>query len=97
MIDIAFTETGDLDLTTGDIVMTEPTGQHQCDILLASQGDFKESPITGVDSAAYINESDPFEYLRSARLQMTRDGMKIRDIYIDDQGEINIDGEYENH
>ena len=48
MIDILQTSDGDVELTD-DLVWTEPTEQHKRDLLLASQGDFKESPAVGVD------------------------------------------------
>ena len=95
MIDIKYTEAGDIDLSTGDLVLTEPTGQHQRDILLAAQGDFKEIPELGVDSVSYLNDSDPDDYLRAVRQQMELDGMKVRDVAIDSAGELIIDAEYE--
>ena len=89
MIDIKYTEAGDIDLSTGDLVLTEPTGQHQRDILLAAQGDFKEIPELGVDSVSYLNDSDPDDYLRAVRQQMEWD------VAIDSAGELIIDAEYE--
>ena len=95
MTDIKYTETGDIDLSTGDLVLTEPTGQHQRDLLLAAQGDFKETPELGIDSVSYLNDSDPDDYLRAVRQQMELDGMKVRDVTIDAAGELIIDAEYE--
>ena len=48
MIDILQTSTGDVELSD-DLIRTEATEQHKRDLLLASQGDFKEAPTVGVD------------------------------------------------
>lgn len=94
MIDIAHTENGDI-LLIDNLAWAEPTAQHQRDILLAAQGDFKQSPEMGVDSALYINESDPDDYLQEIRLQMSKDGMKVRDVALDAVGNLTIDADYE--
>lgn len=97
MIDIKQAADGDLDLTTGDIAMTEPTEQHKRDILLSSQGDVAESPLTGVGLMDYINAEDDGTMLRSISQQMQRDGIKIKLVGFDIDGQLIIDGEYENN
>ena len=95
--DIAYSENGDIDLSERDILYTESTGQHQRDILLAAPGDYKENPETGVDSALYLGDSDPADYLRAVRRQMERDGMKVRDVSLARTGELILDADYENN
>ncbi len=97
MIDIKQTDDGDLDFTSGDIEMTEPTGQHQRDILLAAPGDYKESPAVGVDSVRFMLDVEPADYLRRIRKQMSADGQKVKALsYNENTGKVDIDAEYEN-
>lgn len=95
MIDFKQTENGDIDLGSGDILMAEPTGQHMRDLLVAAQGHYKENPDIGVDSVSYLMDSEPDAYLRKVRKQCVRDGMTVKDIYME-HGELIIDAEYEN-
>lgn len=97
MIDIKHTEDGDIDLSTGDIQWcdTEPaTAQHKRDILLASQGDYKESPLSGVGVVDYLNDDEDNLFLRDIARQMQFDGIDVKGVYVDDTGEIIIDGGY---
>ena len=97
MIDIKQTDDGDLDFTTGDLEMVEPTGQHQRDILLAAPGDYKESPAVGVDSVRFMLDVEPADYLRRIRKQMSADGQKVKALsYNENTGKVDIDAEYEN-
>lgn len=97
MIDYKQTADGDIDLSAGDLQLVEPTGQHQSDIIISGQGHNKEAPHIGVDSILFMHDTDPSHYLRTLRKHFIRDGMKVHDIYLDAQGEINTDAEYENN
>ena len=92
--DIVQTETGDIDLSAGDLRYGESTAQHQRDILIAGQGDFKESPTVGVGSARYLNDNLPDDYLRQVRKQMQQDGMTVQRIAYGADGELTIKAEY---
>lgn len=80
MIDIQHTANGDIDLTAGDLLYAESTGQHQKDILLAGKGHYKESPEVGVDATEYVNDNGPENLLRSIRNEFIRDGMKVTQV-----------------
>lgn len=100
MIDIKYTEDGDIDLSTGDIQWcdtSEATAQHKRDILLSSQGDNKESPLSGVGVVDYLNDDDEGEtlFLRNIAKQMQFDGINVEQVAVSDAGEIVIDGGYE--
>ena len=95
MIDILQTSDGDVELTD-DLVWTEPTEQHKRDLLLASQGDFKESPAVDVDCVAYLPDTDPADFLRTVRKQCEKDGMRVDEITYNSNGELIIDAAYEN-
>ncbi|MEG2495643.1 MAG: hypothetical protein RSB32_08105 [Mucinivorans sp.] len=97
MIDIKQTPDGDIDLATGDIALIEPTEQHKADILMADQGDYKESPLTGVGLMEHINSENDGGLLRVVAQQMRRDGIKITQVGYDENGDLIIDGTYENN
>lgn len=84
MIDIAHNENGDIDLSTGDLLYSESTRQHQKDILLAGKGHYKETPELGVDALNYINDVEPENLFRSIRKEYTRDGMKVTKVSMND-------------
>ena len=95
MIDIKQQENGDIDLSTGDLQLAEPTGQHQRDMLIATQGSYKEAPIVGVGAINYLNDNERTGFLRAVNKEFTRDGMKVYEIGMPG-GELIIDAEYEN-
>lgn len=97
MIDIIDNEQGDLDLSTGDLMLQESTRSHQADILLSAQGDWCETPLLGVGIIDYINDNDPSGLLSATALQMQDDGMDVERIEFNEKGEIEIDAEYENN
>jgi len=93
MIDIKQIESGDIDITTGDLLFTEPTAQHQRDLLVANQGYYKEAPIVGVGSINFINDNERPAYLRAVNREFMRDGMKVHEIRMP-YNELIIDAEY---
>jgi hypothetical protein len=93
MIDIKQTPTGDIDLTTGDLFYAESTDQHQRDILLCGKGHFKSNPLTGVDAASYLSDDNIDNFLRGARKEFSRDGMKVKSLSVV-AGELNVIAEY---
>lgn len=100
MIDIKQTAEGDLDLSMGDIAFAnefDATEQHKADILYASQGDYKESPLTGVGIMDYINSEDNDMMRRDISIQMQKDGIKINKVGVDQSRSIIIDGRYEDN
>lgn len=96
MTDIKHTDTGDIDVSAGDILTATSDYQHQADILLARKGYYKERPTVGVGVEDYINETEPEELLRSVRKEFAGDGMKVTKVTIAATGEIETDAHYEN-
>lgn len=93
MEDIAHTADGDIDLAD-DLTRTEPTAQHERDLLLAGQGDFKEAPDMGVNCIDFMMDNDPSNLLRAVRKQCQKDGMRVRDVRYGPSGELIIDARY---
>lgn len=67
MTDIKHTDTGDLDLSMGDLQYTTSDYQHQKDILLSRKGYYKEFPVMGVDILEHVNETEPEALLRAIK------------------------------
>lgn len=88
---------GDLDFSTGDLILTESTGQHQRDIILADKGHIRNNPETGCGAMNFINDSKNTDYLRTVRMELIADGMKVKKIGTNNEGTIIIDAEYEDN
>lgn len=95
MLDIRHTQSGDVDLSSGDLEIAEATAQHQRDLLTARPGQNREFPLVGVDSVNYMSDHERAPYLRNIRKQFSRDGMTVKKIYFSTAGLLVIDAEYE--
>lgn len=98
MEDIYLAPDGDVDFTTGDLLNAtdgEATAQHKRDILVAAPGDYHESPTTGVAAVEYI-QGDTELFLRDVRKQMQADGITVKEVAFDGDGQLIIEGGYEN-
>ncbi len=93
MTDILFDETDDLAVIGGDMAIGEATLQHQADLLSAQEGEYKQSPVTGVGLSNFLNDEDPREMIRKIRLQFAQDGIQIDSLSFS-EGIANIKGTY---
>lgn len=88
---------GDLDLTTGDLLETESTWQHQRDLLLSDKGHIRQKPEAGVGAVNYMQDNDPEALLRATRKEFTSDGMKVKKVSFDQAtNDLNVEASYEN-
>lgn len=96
MTDVLFDTTGDIDFTTHDIVYGESTRQHQADILLARQGDYKSAPAVGVGIEDYLkgDDDDKAALLANTRLQFSNDGMKTIKLLQMDGSTLKVNASY---
>lgn len=96
MIDYKHTTDGDLDVSSGDIVLTESTWQHQRDLLLSDKGHIRDYPEGGVGAVNYLSDDDPESFLRETRKAFAQDGMKVKRLAISTvDGEMDVDASYE--
>lgn len=94
MIDILHDADFDLDISSGDIKLGDSLAQSQADILVASPGDYHNSPVMGVDSISYIHSNNKAGYLRAVRKQLTLDGQTVTKLSLDEwTGELEIEAE----
>lgn len=90
-------ENGDLDLATGDLLVTESTYQHQRDLLLSCKGHIRQKPEAGVGAVDYLQDNDPEALLRNTRKEFTADGMKVTKVAFNQEtDELNVEASYEN-
>jgi hypothetical protein len=91
LTDILCDETGDLLCSAGDLATGVSTLQHQADLLEASEGEYKQSPTTGIGISNFLNDEDPREMIRKIRMQFDGDGILISSLsYNQVNGSFNI-------
>ncbi len=89
LIDIV---TNDLASSDGDFLIGDSTRQHQVDLLVANEGEYKQWPITGVGIEGFLLDEDKTDMIRKIRSQFTRDGMSV--LKVTAIGGININAQY---
>lgn len=96
MIDMGVTSGGDLVVTgSGDLSMVESTAEHQKELILNNQGEYKENPTVGVGAFNYLDDTDGYSALtRAISQQFTADGMEVVGVTVQPNGMINTDAYY---
>jgi hypothetical protein len=94
MNDILLDTNGDLSFQNGDLKTGYSDNLHQEHILIANKGEYREFPEIGVAIEQIINDDDYMSVLIDAKKNLEYDGMKINNIKIDENGNIDIDGSY---
>lgn len=97
MNDIILDEDLDLAVSAGDFVIGDSEEQHQQLILIASQGSFRESPLTGVNIAQYIKtgftQAQIDKLRQKIRLQLQYDGYQRSVVKINSFDDIQLNAE----
>lgn len=73
---------GDLICVNGDLVIGDGTFGHQRDLMISCEGDFKQSPVTGIGIEGYLNAESTIDMLRKVRAQCKLDGMHMTSVSI---------------
>jgi hypothetical protein len=85
----------DLATDGGDFVSGEADEQHQALLLLTNQGEWRQSPLTGVGLLRY--QSGPMDSTRRGSLQreitiqLERDGYKVATVAVAPDSELTLD------
>ncbi len=94
MNDILLGEDNDLLFENGDFVIGNSDKQNQKLIIVSGKGDYKAHPEVGVGIEGYLNDESLTPLLIEIKKQLEYDGMKINDVFIDEEGKLVIDGKY---
>lgn len=97
MNDLLLDENGDLSIKNGDFEIGFSDNQHQEHILIANKGEYKEFPELGVGIAAMLGDDDYTDMLIEIKKNLEYDGMKIKNVKFDENGNLDIDGYYKNN
>ena len=96
MTDILLDENGGLLFSDGDLAIGFSDDQHQQHILIANKGEYKEFPEIGVGLVGMLGEDDYTPILIEAKKNLQYDGMTIRNIKFEQDGNLSIYGDYNN-
>lgn len=91
-IDFLMDVNGDELLINDDVVLGLSDEQHIIDILRSYPGEWKQSPLAGVNINRAINGLLDGTIRRDVRLQLEADGYKVKNITFTEE-ELNIDAE----
>jgi hypothetical protein len=94
MNDILLNTDGGLSIKNGDFDIGFSDNQHQEHILLANKGEYKEFPEIGVGIHAMLGDDDYTDMLIEIKKNLEYDGMKIKNVRFDENGNLDIDGAY---
>lgn len=85
----------DLNIINGDFAVIESTEQHQRLLLIATPGEYKQKPLSGVGLSNYLLDERPGNLLNNIRSQFTTDGMSVETVTISEEGILTIKADYE--
>lgn len=91
--DIALSEDYDLFIEGGDFVVADSLLQHFQLILSTKQGDWKDSPLLGVNYKETKNATNGEDMILKIKKNFAIDGIKVRKLIID-KDNIDIDADY---
>jgi hypothetical protein len=90
--DILLDDDGELQFRNGDLLIGESDGQHIQDILIASPGHYKQTPLLGGSLIMGLNGANTVDFKRDLRLQLESDGYEVATLNFNND-QINIDAE----
>lgn len=94
MIDITLDLTEDLAISAGDFSMRENTAQHQQQLILNNNGDFKQSPMLCVGAMNYLDDENFQGLMRKISREFTQDGMDVKRVALTPEGIVKTDAYY---
>jgi len=94
MNDILVDNNGAVMVANGDFATGFSTPQHKKHLLLFTKGSLKENITVGVGAAVYLEAEDDAGLFREILIQLTGDGMKDVQVLRNEQGLLEILGDY---
>lgn len=93
MEDIQLTDSLELHIKNGDLVVDDNLKQAQQLLLGTNKGEWKQNPKAGVGIVNYLETSSVGELSREIREQFTRDGMQVSSVKVAGS-QINVDAQW---
>jgi hypothetical protein len=94
MNDIKLNTNGDLEFKNGDMLLGDASLQHQEHIIIANKGEFKESPEIGVGIVEALLSETPKQVLSNIKRNFEYDGMYVKTLRLNSNGNIDVDAPY---
>jgi hypothetical protein len=94
MTDITLDVTEDLTISAGDFSLKENTAQHQQQLILNNNGDFKQSPMLCVGAIDYLDDENFQELMRKISREFIQDGMDVKRVELSPEGIVKTDAYY---
>ncbi len=94
MKDIIIDNTGDLEISNGDFVISDSSEQSVKLLLISKPSDFKENPQIGCDLQNALKGKISRFLERNIIVQLEADGFKVETLDVNENG-VNINGSYE--
>jgi len=94
MKDFLLSDTGDLKIENGDFVVGTSDAQNQRLLLILPKGSIKEFPTATVGLSSFLETEDEAGMLREIRNRFTDDGMEIKQMGFDKDGNLLMDPQY---
>lgn len=95
VIDYLHAADGDLIIEDGDFKKGDATQAHQKVLMMATKGDFTQSPLTGVGVVEFLLDSVNDDELRHAiQEEFEADGMSVEEMEIN-SGDIKVQAYYD--
>ena len=94
MMDIGLDTNDDVLIVANDFAIVESTGQHQRQLILNNNGDFKQNPTICVGVLDYVDDEDFQNLIRAISIEFAKDGMDVKSITLTTAGIINSDAYY---
>lgn len=88
--DIILNESYDVAIVNGDFVIGDNLNQELGCLLAAKPGDFKQSPLTGIDLQSHLLNEGTDELNRKIRLVLKKEGLQLNTLTFKN-GQIIID------
>lgn len=96
MRDYLQTENGDLSVVDGVFQFGEATEKHMRDILLSRPGDIRTTPTLGVGVFDFLDDDDSDDLRAAVRRNFAFDGIEVVTIELLNNGELKVNGYYNN-
>ena len=92
--DVILDDAGGMQIIDGDFVIDSSTAQHERLLIVSNKGEWRQHPTCGVGIERYINDEAPGDLPTAIRTELKNDGMTVKTVRMNMNGQIEIDAEY---